>query len=199
MTDAWIGQRALWGFEEASEGRRDGLAMPGMRSLPVGPASSLPGLRSPRGQRKAGTDPVSRVRKSPLGRSQDALQPLIVSEDGEAIVIRSMVPAMVKPRPRTTQTGHVYMPAPYMAWKTRIAGLVALGLQSLPAIPQARIGLSLTIWAGRGDADNLAGGIMDALNGITWTDDRQIRRLVVDLEERTKTSPRWVAVVRPLS
>ena len=173
--------------------------MPGLRSIPDGVASPLPPVRSSRGQRKAGGDPVPRVRKDTLGRPQDDLQPLIVAETEAGLVIRSTIPAMSKPRPRTTQTGHVYMPAPYMQWKQRIGGLVALGLRSLPLFGQARLELSLTIWAGRGDADNLAGGIMDALNGIAWTDDRQIRRLVVDLEERNKTSPRWVAVVRTLS
>jgi Holliday junction resolvase RusA-like endonuclease len=37
---------------------------------------------------------------------------------------------------------------------------------------------------------------MDALNGVAWFDDEQVIDLVVRKRPKTKTSPRWVAVIR---
>jgi len=198
--DGWIGQRPLWGLSVGEEERRASVAVSDLLAVPDGFASPLPYVRPARDKRSARPDPVPRVRKDAKRRLKDDLESLIVDiQDGALIIASDKVPAMSKPRPRVTQSGHVYMPGPYMAWKANVGGIVARVLPELPFIGQARIELTLRIWAGRGDADNLAGGIMDALNGIAWTDDRQIRRLVVDLEERNKTSPRWVAVVRTLS
>ena len=197
--DGWIGQRPLWGLSGGEEERRPSMAMPDVLAVPDGISSPLPYLRPSRDKRTTRPDPVPRVRKDAKRRLQDDLESLIVDiQDGALVIASDKVPAMSKPRPRVTQTGHVYMPGPYMAWKANVGGIVARVLPQLPFIGQARIELTLRIWAGRGDADNLAGGIMDALNGIAWTDDRQIRSLRVDLEDRTKTSPRWLAVVRVL-
>jgi Holliday junction resolvase RusA-like endonuclease len=106
------------------------------------------------------------------------------------------MPIRVKPRPRTTQNGHVYMPADYMTWKRTIAGKVAFRLQECPVFRQGMVRLDLWIWSGRGDVDNLAGGVMDALNGIAWRDDDQIVDLAVHKRPRTKTAPRWMAIVQ---
>lgn len=88
------------------------------------------------------------------------------------------------------------MPGEYMAWKRQIAGRVALALSGCPVWRQDRLSLELWFWTGKGDVDNLAGGVMDALNGIAWHDDEQVIDLVVRKRPKAKTSPRWVAVVR---
>lgn len=137
------------------------------------------------------------VRKKAQRRPQDDLQPLSVVLEAGTLTIRSDgFPARVKPRPRTTQTGHIYMPADYMTWKRQIAGRVALALSACPVWRQDRLSLELWFWTGKGDVDNLAGGVMDALNGVAWFDDEQVIDLVVRKRPKTKTSPRWVAVIR---
>jgi len=83
-----------------------------------------------------------------------------------------------------------------MTWKRQIAGRVALALSACPVWRQDRLSLDLWFWTGKGDVDNLAGGVMDALNGVAWFDDEQVIDLVVRKRPKTKTSPRWVAVIR---
>ena len=201
LGDGWIGQVPLWGLTEAAESkqetRRVPLAVSRVLPVPDNSASSLPRMRAPRDQRKPGTDGVSRVRKEAVRRSKDDLEPLTVGlEDGVLTIRSDGLPIRVKPRPRTTQTGHVYMPADYMTWKRTIAGKVAFRLQECPVFRQGRVRLDLWVWSGRGDADNLAGGIMDALNGIAWRDDDQVSDLVVRKRPRTKGAPRWMAIVQ---
>lgn len=140
---------------------------------------------------------MPRVRQKAVGRLEDDLQPLTVVLEAGVLTIRSDgFPARVKPRPRTTQTGHIYMPADYMTWKRQIAGRVALALSGCPVWRQDRLSLELWFWTGKGDVDNLAGGVMDALNGIAWHDDEQVIDLVARKRPKAKTSPRWIAVVR---
>lgn len=105
----------------------------------------------------------------------------------DIVILDSDTALRVKPRPRGGR-GHFYMPTTYTAWRDGIAAEVLAGLRSLKgrrgelAWYQADDPLEVEILAGgkRGDADNLAGGILDALNGIVWVDDKQIRRLIVD-------------------
>lgn len=201
LGDGWIGQVPLWGLTEAAESkqetRRVPLAMPRVLPVPDNSPSSLPGVRAARGQRKAGADDLPGVRKKAKRRSQDDIQPLSIALEAGTLTIRSDgFPARVKPRPRTTQTGHIYMPADYMTWKRQIAGRIALALSACPVWRQDRLSLELWFWTGKGDVDNLAGGVMDALNGIAWFDDEQVIDLVVRKRPKTKTSPRWVAVIR---
>jgi Holliday junction resolvase RusA-like endonuclease len=202
LGDGWIGQVALWGSTEASEskseeGRRVPVAMPRVRRVPDDSPSPLPRVRSSRGQRTKGADPLPVVRKDAVRRLQDDIQPLTVVLEAGTLTIRSDgFPARVKPRPRTTQTGHVYMPADYMTWKRQIAGRVALALNGCPVWRQDRLSLELWFWTGKGDIDNLAGGVMDALNGIAWFDDEQVIDLVARKRPRAKNSPKWIAIVR---
>lgn len=201
LGDGWIGQVPLWGQpagpESKSEARRVPLAVSRVRTVHDGESSSLPRVRVPRDQRKPGTDDLPRVRKAAERRLKDDLEPLTVAlEDGVLTIRSDGMPVRVKPRPRTTQTGHVYMPADYMTWKRTIAGKVAFRLQECPVFRQGRVRLDLWIWSGKGDVDNLAGGVMDALNGIAWRDDDQITDLTVRKRPRTKTAPRWMAIVQ---
>lgn len=112
--------------------------------------------------------------------------------------LRLEVAAMPKARPRFGR-GRAYMDSDYEAWKAgvaqeaRLRGVplldeplslsVALSRRStlirvstLDHLPNNRRG-TLT-----GDVDNYAGGIMDALEGVAWVNDRQINELTVRLE-----------------
>lgn len=100
----------------------------------------------------------------------------ITLEDGEEWL-------RVKPRPRGGRH-HFYMPDAYREWRDGLASEVEAlmgGLLALPIYPAGEP-LEVELLAGgkRGDVDNLAGGILDALNGVLWADDKQIRRLTVD-------------------
>lgn len=48
-------------------------------------------------------------------------------------------------------------------------------------------GLKVTAWVGSGDGDNIAGSVADALQGILWENDSQVRHWEVDI---VKTKPR---------
>lgn len=54
---------------------------------------------------------------------------------------------------------------------------------------------------GRGDTDNIAGAIMDAANGILWTDDRVsiISTLVVEWVKASKADSRWIIQIAELT
>lgn len=68
------------------------------------------------------------------------------------------------------------------AYKQRKASLVVLArVANRGPLPRftGPLRLDLTIrfkLLGAGDLDNLAGGILDAFNGVLWDDDRQIQR-----------------------
>lgn len=136
------------------------------------------------------------LRKAAVRRYQDHLESLTVSlEDGCLVVRSDGLPARVKPRPRTTHTGHVYMPPDYQSWKRTVAGKVAFALPGCPLFRTGPVRLELHVFTLRGDVDNLAGGIMDSFNGVVWQDDNQVTDLVVRKRSKNKTSPRWLAVV----
>ena len=48
-------------------------------------------------------------------------------------------------------------------------------------------GLKVTAWVGSGDGDNIAGSVADALQGILWANDSQVRHWEVDI---VRTKPR---------
>lgn len=193
----WIGQSTLWDRQGASKQKQLSVAVPDLLPVPNRQPSPLPVVRTSRGKRKQGTDPVSRLRKGSSRKQQDHLEPLTISVEEDAIVIRSeTLAARVKPRPRLAHSGHVYMPPEYMDWKKQVARPVALKLKKTPIYAQERITLEFWVWSGRGDVDNLAGGIMDALNGIVWFDDDQIVDLYVHKRKKTKTSAKWMAIIR---
>jgi len=99
-----------------------------------------------------------------------------------------------KARPRVTARG-AYMPAPYRAWldtvKREALAYWAEHSECADSDCSARwydpthpaIVLVLVFYLPdrrRRDVDNLAGAVMDALNGVLWKDDSQIVRLVVE-------------------
>lgn len=79
---------------------------------------------------------------------------------------------MSKARPRTPKRGgRPYMPPAYMEWKATVRAMLA-EWWTLPPLPEVRC-LCLTFRGpARGDLDNLAGAVLDAGNGLIWTDDR---------------------------
>lgn len=100
---------------------------------------------------------------------------------------------LVKERPRATKTGHVYTPQRTLDYEKKVADAytgpffdsshtieVALSVSSE--------GTTLTVTATknpdfksslRGDIDNYAKSVLDALNGVAWEDDKQIIELTV--------------------
>ncbi len=87
--------------------------------------------------------------------------------------------AVPKARPRVTSRG-TYMPAGYQDWKQETAFQMRQQHRQEPM--QGHVAVAIDIVARRkprGDIDNLAGAILDAGNGVLWTDDRQIVALAV--------------------
>lgn len=196
MNGGWIGQTPLWTEAGTEAVRPVSVAVSGLLSVSDGQSPSLPGVQPARDKRKTRSNKVPELRQKPVRRKQDNLEPMTVQlEDGLLVIRSDGLPVRVKPRPRTTQTGHVYMPAEYMTWKRTVAGKVAFALPSCPVFRTGPVRLDLWVFTGKGDADNLAGGIMDALNGIAWLDDEQVTDLVVRKRRRHKTAPRWLATV----
>ena len=98
-----------------------------------------------------------------------------------------------KGRPRFTRQGRTYTPAATRKWEehvrdtarrccpdVRLEGALRCGLKFWLPVPQSwsksrqERALEDGWCVGRNDADNLAKGVLDALNGICYNDDRQI-------------------------
>jgi len=197
----WLGQTPLWGLEEELERGRSPLAMPDLREFPEHTAQALSDLRSSRSRPKRSANDLPLVREEALRPIDDSLEPISLEIDSSGnLVIRSQwIPARVKPRPRTTMTGHVYMPQDYSDWKKEVASTLARALKFMPLFPQARLEMRLWVWTSRGDVDNLAGGVMDAMTGMVWTDDSQVVDLFVRKRAHARGLPKWVAVVGPVN
>jgi Holliday junction resolvase RusA-like endonuclease len=73
----------------------------------------------------------------------------------------------------------------------RIQSLRREDLQTLPLPAEARVKLTLRLYRPqqRGDIDNPLKGLFDALNSRAWIDDKQVKKLVVDLLD-DKADPR---------
>ena len=90
-----------------------------------------------------------------------------------------------KQRPRSAAGKRPYMDVGYVRQKSRFAQLARcaygrpwpylLGKVELNAVFRYKDQRTA-------DIDNLAGGIMDALNGVVWKDDRQVRRGMLAIE-----------------
>lgn len=93
------------------------------------------------------------------------------------------VDVMPMPRPRAGLR-HVYIPRELVACKKSIALLATAQMpRPLPPLPLGEIEVELEIHSTRkqGDIDNYAKTVLDALNGVVWRDDRQIRKLGCEL------------------
>lgn len=82
------------------------------------------------------------------------------------------VPLMSKARPRSSpRGGRPYMPKSYMDWKTNVRAILG-EWWTIEPLDDVRC-LSLVFRGpARGDLDNMAGAVLDAGNGLIWSDDR---------------------------
>ena len=116
---------------------------------------------------------------------------------------------MACPRPRHMRNGHTYMPSEYTAYKRRIAEAyreaggghmgtapVAVAIDVMRELPGSRPKrLSAEPDTVRPDVDNIAKGVMDALNGIAYEDDSQVVSLCVLKCDRTRNPTRMRVTV----
>ena len=115
--------------------------------------------------------------------------------------IQITIPGHVQPkeRPRATRTGHTYTPKKTRAYEeavraaymeqhgqTMLTGPLAAEITVYMAVPasapkQAREAMMAgeILPTKRPDIDNVAKGILDALNGLAFEDDRQIAGLLI--------------------
>lgn len=116
---------------------------------------------------------------------------------------------MACPRPRHMRNGHTYMPSEYTAYKRRIAeAYLAAGgadmggapvaltidvMRELPGSRPRRVGAEADTV--RPDVDNIAKGVMDALNGVAYGDDSQVVSLSVIKCDRTRNPTRMRVTV----
>lgn len=81
-------------------------------------------------------------------------------------------PLMSKARPRSTRNGgRPYMPAVYVNWKANLRGQMG-EWWTRPPLTKVNTVVFKFCGPARGDLDNLAGAVLDAGNGLIWTDDR---------------------------
>jgi len=120
---------------------------------------------------------------------------------------------MPSPRPRATRQGRIYMPADYEKWKREFAKCIPYQLQTQSnalcmvsvtacyAVPKSyskteREAALGSFKAPAGDCDNLAKSCLDAMNEITWVDDRQVVELHVKkryaLEDCVEVAVEWL-------
>lgn len=116
---------------------------------------------------------------------------------------------MACPRPRHMRNGHTYMPSEYTAYKRRIAEAyreaggghmgpvpVAVTIDVMRELPGGRPKrVSAEPDTVRPDVDNIAKGVMDALNGIAYEDDSQVVSLCVLKCDRTRNPTRMRVTV----
>lgn len=119
---------------------------------------------------------------------------------------------MACPRPRHMRNGHTYMPSEYTAYKRRIAEAyreaggghmgpvpVAVTIDVMRELPGSRPKrLSAEPDTVRPDVDNIAKGVMDALNGIAYEDDSQVVSLSVLKCDRTRKPTRMRVTVKEI-
>ena len=111
--------------------------------------------------------------------------------------------AQPKPRPRTTKSGHAYMPKDYMKWREDFGILLKSEIARVKS-QRRMIGpveLYLSFYAHgvriqmvevrsvrrkhvRGDVDNLVGGVMEVLEDIeVVTNDSKVHRVVANVAD----------------
>lgn len=110
-----------------------------------------------------------------------------------------------KPRPRAqvrqkrdgSAFAHIYTPSNGWREMEKAIGmqLLAAGVRR-PELGDVEVALKFfTATATRGDIDNLAKLVLDAMNGVVWKDDKQITALYCEVHERDR-HPRTEIFVR---
>lgn len=114
------------------------------------------------------------------------------------IELRVDMPLFSKARPRVTRNG-TFMP---VAYKQKQAEMVRQLREQWDGPPlEGPLRLELRIRGeGRADADNIIGALMDAANGLLWTDDRVsiIPEILVRWEKAPKAESQWLITIHPL-
>ncbi|MFZ9326280.1 MAG: RusA family crossover junction endodeoxyribonuclease [Polynucleobacter sp.] len=125
----------------------------------------------------------------------DAIVKAIASPD---YVLNVNMPLHSKARPRMTKSGHAYMAESYKRAQQQMKKELEKQWNRLSL--DGPIALYLKIQGeARGDADNIAGFLMDAAGpsrsspGLLWVDDRVsvISTLIVEWEHAKKADSRW--------
>jgi len=113
-------------------------------------------------------------------------------------IISFDIPLVSKKRPKFNKSGVAYNPSNYTNWKLFVAQDVYKSLGHRPLLFPKHQPLQLVIHAytGRGDADNLAGGLMDALIGVVYHDDKQIKHLSSTIYPRDKKGLQFTAEIK---
>ena len=119
---------------------------------------------------------------------------------------------MACPRPRHMRNGHTYMPTDYARYKRRVAEAylaaggghvgaapVAVTIDVMRELPGSRPKrVSAEPDTVRPDVDNIAKGVMDALNGVAYEDDSQVVSLSVLKCDRTRNPTRMRVTVKEI-
>lgn len=120
-------------------------------------------------------------------------------------VLMAEMPIHSKARPRLTRSGHAYMPQAYREAQAQMRSIL-IEQWDRPAL-QGPIALYIKVYGeGRGDADNIAGFLMDAAGpaknvpGLLWEDDRVsvISTLIVEWEKAKKADSKWIMQIAVL-
>jgi len=109
----------------------------------------------------------------------------------KAIRLEVRMPLYSKARPRVTSRG-VFMPKAYREKQKEMKRQLKEQWDGEPL--EGPIYLELVLKGeGRADADNIIGALMDAANGLLWTDDRVtiIPRISVSWEKAPKADSLW--------
>lgn len=129
-------------------------------------------------------------------KTSDSIARVLGSPD---YVLMAEMPIHSKARPRLTRSGHAYMPEAYRKAQAEMRAILEKQWTGAPL--QGPIALYIKVYGeGRGDADNIAGFLMDAAGpsknspGLLWEDDRVsvISSLIVEWEKAKKAESKWI-------
>lgn len=83
-----------------------------------------------------------------------------------------------KARARVTRSGHTYTPAKTVAWEQLVAWKAKIARGPRPILT-GKVSVSLEFYGARANADidNLAKAVLDGMNGVIYTDDKQVSQM----------------------
>ncbi len=113
------------------------------------------------------------------------------------LVCTFVVPGQPVPKARPRVVGqHAYTPVRTVAAEKRIGQYLKVAYPHLkPATGRLKVALMFHLSHARGDIDNYAKLVLDALNGRAWVDDQQIDTLVVSVLRNTADPGLMVSVI----
>lgn len=117
----------------------------------------------------------------------------------EVMTLKFTIPGrpVPKARPRVGRNGCIYTPGKSRAYEQQVAVVGRLHC-SRPLKGPVELRLKVYLKTPGGDLDNYIKSIQDSLNGITWHDDRQVKKLAASLmvdkyaEERAEVEIRKI-------